>query len=82
MNPMATIKYSIRESGRVTLRIYDVAGRIIRELVNEEKQASLTPYSVVWNGTDDSGRRVASGVYFCRMEAKNYVSAMKIVILR
>jgi hypothetical protein len=82
MNPMATIKYSIMESGRVTLRIYDVAGRVIKELVNEEKQASLTPYSVVWNGTDDSGRRVASGVYFYRMEAKNYVSAKKIVILR
>ena len=82
MNPVATIKYSIKESGHVTLRIYDVAGRVIKELVNEEKQASPTPYSVVWNGTDDSGRQVASGVYFCQMEAKNFASAKKLVILR
>lgn len=82
MNPMATIKYSIEVSGHVTLRIYDVAGRVIKELVNEEKQASPTPYSVVWNGTDDSGRQVASGVYFCQMEAKRFTSAKKIVILR
>jgi hypothetical protein len=82
MNPMATIKYSIKESGHVTLRIYDVAGRVIKELVNEEKQASPIPYSVVWNGADDSGRQVASGVYFCQMEAKRFVSARKIVILR
>ena len=82
MNPTATIKYSVKESGRVTLRIFDVAGRVIRELVNEEKQASAIPYSVLWNGTDDSGQRVASGVYFYQIEAKNFVSAKKIVVLR
>ena len=82
MNPLATIKYSVKESGRVTLRVYDVAGRMVKELVNEEKQASPTPYSVIWTGTDDSGRQVASGVYFYQMEAKNFSSAKKIVILR
>ncbi|UCF78393.1 MAG: VCBS repeat-containing protein [Candidatus Eiseniibacteriota bacterium] len=82
MNPSATIRYSVRETGRVSIRIYDVAGRLIRVLVDEEKAASHTPYSVVWNGKDDSGRRVASGVYFCRMETKNFASANKIVLLR
>jgi len=82
MNPMATIKYSVKESGRVTLRIYDVAGRVIRQLVNEEKSASAVPYSAVWNGADDSGNRVASGVYFYQLEAKNFTTARKLVVLR
>jgi hypothetical protein len=82
MNPTATIQYSLKESGRVTIRIYDVAGRVIKELVNGQIQASPTPYSVVWNGTDDAGRHVASGIYFCRMEAKDFISAKKIVVLR
>ncbi|MCX5801312.1 MAG: FG-GAP-like repeat-containing protein [Candidatus Eisenbacteria bacterium] len=82
MNPMATIKYSVKESGKVVIKIYDVTGRVVKGLVNEEKQASPTAYSIPWNGTDDSGHRVASGVYFCRMEAKNFISAKKIVLLR
>ncbi len=82
MNPLATINYSVKETGRVTLRIYDVVGRVVRELVNEEKLASPTPYSVFWDGKNDQGARVASGVYFCTMEAKKFSSAKKIVVLR
>jgi hypothetical protein len=82
MNPVATIRYSVRETGRVSIRVFDVAGRVMRELVNEVKQASTTPYSVVWDGRDDSGRRVASGVYFYRMETKRFVSSKKIVVLQ
>jgi hypothetical protein len=82
MNPLATINYSVKETGRVTLRIYDVSGRTVRVLVDEEKQASPAPYSVVWDGKNDSGQQVASGVYFCEMKAKRFNSAKKIVVLR
>jgi hypothetical protein len=82
MNPLATIKYSVKETGRVTLTIYDVSGRTVRVLVDEAKQASPTPYSVVWDGKNDAGKRVASGVYFCEMRAKKFSSAKKIVVLR
>jgi hypothetical protein len=82
MNPTATILYSVRETGRVTLRMYDVAGRVVRVLVDEVKQASPAPYSAIWDGRNDGGVRVASGVYFCMMETKNFSSAKKIVVLR
>jgi hypothetical protein len=82
MNPSATIRYSVKETGRVTLCIYDVAGRLIRKLVDEVKQASPSSYSVVWDGRNDLGSVVASGVYFCMMEANKFSSAKKIVVLR
>ena len=82
MNPTATIQFSVRETGRVTLRMYDVAGRVVRVLVDELKQASPTPYSVIWDGRDDAGGRVASGVYFCMMKTKGFESSKKIVVLR
>jgi hypothetical protein len=82
MNPLATINYSVKETGRVTLTIYDVSGRSVRVLVDEEMQASPAAYSVVWNGENEGGRTVASGVYFCEMKAKKFSSARKIVVLR
>ena len=82
MNPFATIDYSVKETGRVTLTIYDVSGRVVRALVDEVKQASPTPYSAVWDGRNNAGRKVASGVYFCEMKAKRFSSAKKIVVLK
>lgn len=82
MNPAATISYSVTETGRVTLRVYDVAGRVLRVLVDEVKQASPEPYSVVWDGKNDQGAEVSSGVYFCLMETERSSSARKIVLLR
>jgi hypothetical protein len=82
MNPLTTIEYSVKETGRVTLRMYDVSGRVVRVLVDEIKHASATPYSAVWDGKNDRGHKVASGVYFCMMEAKKFSSTKKIVVLR
>ena len=82
MNPTATIQYSVKTTGRLTLRMYDVAGRVVKVLVDELKQASAAPYSVVWDGRNDAGGRVASGVYFCMMETKGFASTKKIVVLR
>ena len=82
MNPTASIQYSVKATGRVTLRMYDVAGRVVKVLVDEVKQASAAPYSIVWDGKNDAGASVASGVYFCMMETKNFSSTKKIVVLR
>ncbi|UCH85524.1 MAG: T9SS type A sorting domain-containing protein [Candidatus Latescibacterota bacterium] len=79
-NPQTTIEYSLRESGRVSLRIYDIAGRLVRTLLSEEKTAGT--YTTIWNGRDDNGAEVSSGVYFVRFEAGGDVHAQKIVFLK
>ena len=79
-NPVTTIPFSIRAKGLVQLRIYDVAGRLVRTLVNEVREAGS--YEARWDGRNDGGRQAASGVYFCRFEAPGYEKTIKTVMLR
>ncbi len=79
-NPVCTIRYEIPVAGRVSLRIFDVKGSVVRVLVDEWKAAG--EYTEVWNGIGDSGRKLASGVYFYELEAGDFKSARKMVLLK
>ncbi|HUV37135.1 MAG TPA: FlgD immunoglobulin-like domain containing protein, partial [Patescibacteria group bacterium] len=79
-NPATTIQYDLREKGPVTIRIYNVQGQIVRKLVDEIKKPGS--YSIVWDGKNDSGAPMASGVYFYKMEAPSFSRTRKIVLLR
>lgn len=81
-NPVTTIRYSIPEAGRVRLIIYNAAGQLVRTLVDEEQAPRAGEYAVTWNGANDAGRPVASGVYFCRLSLKVYSQTKKMVVLR
>ncbi|KPJ61488.1 MAG: hypothetical protein AMJ46_02095 [Latescibacteria bacterium DG_63] len=80
MNPTATIRFTVVTPGRVTLKVFDVSGRVIRTLMEEAMGAG--EYSADWNGKNDRGEQVASGVFFYQLEAPGYRSAKKIVILQ
>ena len=80
MNPTATIKYTIGTPGKVQLRVFDVSGRVIRTLVDETKTAGS--FSVMWDGKNDGGERVASGVFFYQLNAPGSELNKKIVILQ
>lgn len=79
-NPSTTITFALPESAPVTLAIYDTNGRIVRTLVNGAGAAGL--HEVVWNGLDDNGRAVASGVYVYRLTAGNDVSIRRLTLVR
>ncbi len=79
-NPTTTIRFDIREKGQVSLRIYNVAGQLVRTLVDGELDAGS--YAEDWNGLNDEGSKVASGVYFYRLEAGVFESVKKMVLLR
>jgi flagellar hook assembly protein FlgD len=64
-NPTTSIAYSIKERGHVLLSIYDVNGALVRTLTNETRAAGAQ--SATWDGRDDEGRSVASGVYFYKL---------------
>ena len=63
-NPVTTVSYSIAEEGPVEIVVYDVGGRIVRTLVDDLREAGR--YSVPWDGRNDAGQPLASGVYFVR----------------
>jgi len=65
-NPTTTISFDLPSDGFVTLKIYDITGRLVRVLVQEQKLAGA--HSVLWDGLDDAGQKVAAGVYLYRIE--------------
>ena len=79
-NPSTTIRYSIPEKAMVKLKIYDLIGREVATLVNQELAAGT--YSVEWNGTDNIGSRVSSGVYFYRLESARYHQTQKMILIQ
>jgi hypothetical protein len=80
-NPVTTIRYGVERRSHVSLRIYDVAGRLVRVLVDEVQEPGLE-YEARWQGRNDRGRPVASGIYFCRLMAGSFTETRKLVLLR
>jgi hypothetical protein len=78
-NPTTQINYQLPESQMVTLEIYNSLGEKIRTLVNESQNAGY--HSVQWNGLNNSGRTVASGMYLYRITAGKYISVKKMLLL-
>jgi hypothetical protein len=74
-NPTTIINYSVPKSCLVTIKIYDVMGKAIETLVNKEKNAGN--YSVEFKGS-----QLASGIYFYRMQAGDFISTKKLVLLK
>ncbi|MCX5801858.1 MAG: T9SS type A sorting domain-containing protein [Candidatus Eisenbacteria bacterium] len=80
-NPVTRIDFSLNERARVSMMIYDISGKLIRTLVNET--ASAGTHYATWNGEDESGRAVASGIYVCKLETSlGKTTARKMVLLK
>lgn len=79
-NPTTTIHYILSENTRVSVTIYDQRGRKVKTLVNADQ--SVGYYRPKWNGTDDSGNPLSSGVYFCQVQAGKFSETVKLVLLK
>ena len=67
-------------TAHVSMAIYDATGKLVRTLIDEEKEAGY--HSVVWNGKDNSGADMPSGVYFYRIESKDFTKTSKMLLLK
>ncbi len=79
-NPSTTISYHIPKRSRVILKIYNMLGEEITTLVNRYESAGLK--SVIWNGKDNNGNNVASGIYFYRLHADHFVKTKRAVLVK
>jgi len=85
-NPNTIIKFDLPARSQVEVSIYDVNGKLVKKLINDQKEAGY--HSVEWNGTDAYGRKVSSGIYFYRISAKNlrngseFIQTKKMVLLK
>jgi len=81
-NPTTTIRYLVPDGGvqRVRLVVYDVRGARVRTLVDREQRGGS--YAVEWDGRNDQGQAVGSGVYFYRLVERNYTQTRKMLLLK
>ena len=80
-NPETTIGYELAESADVTLQIYNVVGQVVRTLMAAEPQ-SVGRYQVRWDGIDDRGTPVSSGIYFYQISAGKFQDVRKLMLLK
>ena len=79
-NPTTTIKYQIPKTVDVRIEVFNILGQKVRTLVN----ARLAPgyYEITWNGTDDTGRVISSGIYIYLIKAEDFVRSKKMILLK
>jgi hypothetical protein len=79
-NPGTKIRYSVPEGGDVSLVIYNITGKRIMELVKSFQNAGN--YEVLWNGKDEAGAPVSSGIYFYTLKAGNFNQTRKMILIK
>ncbi|MCK4679960.1 T9SS type A sorting domain-containing protein, partial [bacterium] len=79
-NPVTKIAFSMPATAEAKLAVFDIAGRRVTTLVDREVEAGR--HEVVWNGTNEAGEPVASGVYFSRLTAMGEEHTAKMVLLK
>jgi hypothetical protein len=79
-NPETSIKFSLSEDSRVTLKVFNLLGQVVNTLVDENMPAG--EHAILWNGKNDRNEDVASGVYFYRIKAGDYESVRRMTLLR
>jgi len=83
-NPTTTITYNVRQTGHVTLRVYNVAGQLVKTLVDDVRAPAAGGglHNVIWYGETNTGEPAASGVYFYKIVAQGFTQTKKMVLLK
>ena len=79
-NPVTTLRYDLPENGNVNITIYDMLGRQVKALINQNQDAGYR--SVVWNATNNYGEPVSAGIYLYQIQAGEYMQTKKMVLLK
>jgi hypothetical protein len=79
-NGQSVIKFNLRKSGEVNLEVYNILGKKVRNLINKEMPNGF--HSVTWDGRNDKGERVSTGVYFYKLKASGFSLSRKMIFLQ
>jgi len=79
-NPVTAIDYSLASQGRVTIEVFNILGQQVRTLIDQTQAAGN--YTIYWDGCDNDSRAVASGIYFYRITAGDFVQTRKMMLLK
>jgi hypothetical protein len=79
-NPDTNISFSIKENGFVSLKVFNTRGQLVKTLISETLDEGV--HFTTWNGRDNSNKSVSSGIYFYKMDSKEYTSTKKMILLK
>ena len=79
-NPETNIEYALPKTGFVTITIYDINGQLVRKLVSEQKPAGY--HSIRWDGRNNSGTKVTSGLYFYFFKSQDFSQTKKMILMK
>jgi hypothetical protein len=80
-NPQTTVQYVVSQAGPVSVKAFDVRGRLVRSLLTSTQQAA-GPHDLTWDGRDDAGVALPSGTYVLRLEAGSAVRSLRVALIR
>ena len=79
-NPETTIKYELPKTSHVSLKIYNILGQEVKTLINDKKSAGI--HQIKWDGTNNNGIKVNSGIYLYRLQTGDFVKTKKMILLK
>jgi hypothetical protein len=79
-NPSTSIRFSLKDAGKVRIQIYNLKGQLVKNLINSDLQSGN--HQIVWDGRDDRGNGVSSGIYLYRMESGDYTRTNKMMLMK
>lgn len=79
-NPSTSIRFSLKDASPVLINIYNLKGQLVKSLLKSE--LSSGNHQITWNGKDDRGAPVASGIYLYRMESNNFKATNKMMLMK
>ncbi|MBF0432471.1 MAG: T9SS type A sorting domain-containing protein [Fibrobacteria bacterium] len=81
-NPVTVIKYDLKDRAKVSIKVYNIKGQLLTELVKPNKYLSPGRYQIIWDGKDRNGIELPSGHYLYYMTTKGYRKAKKMSIIK
>jgi hypothetical protein len=80
-NPLTTIKYELPRASKVVLQIFDLKGQLVKTLVRQPRLPA-GQYEISWNGVNEQGAPMATGVYFYRLQADGFTDTRRMVLVK
>lgn len=80
LNPRTIIRYNLPQKTKVTIKIYNILGQLVKTLVDEVQGSGV--HQIAWEGKNSSGQKVSSGIYFYRIQTENFVEIKKMVFIK
>ena len=79
-NPTTTIKFSLKDNQKASVVVYNIKGQKVSTLVDDMLEKGN--HEIIWNGTNEHGKQIGSGIYFIRMQTNNYNKVQKVVLMK